>query len=125
MKNRTKYALFLIAQSHMLFVIADGFKAEMDFRTTFALIASLLSVCWVIYEGVVNLDDPRGKAITILPKDRCVFFHRWNRVKSSGISDYLECKSCGARRIQQPDGVFQPVIDWSWLLNKSKGEKEL
>lgn len=51
---------------------------------------------------------------TALNTQKCRIFHRWRVVSCVGITTYSECKDCGSRRAEQPQGSgYQPWdIDW-------------
>lgn len=39
--------------------------------------------------------------------------HTWVAVKENGFTTYSVCKKCQARKVEQPDGGYQPIdIDW-------------
>jgi hypothetical protein len=50
---------------------------------------------------------------------KCWFFHKLVLKYDTGYTQYLECKKCPTRKINQPErGVYQP-INFEWLKGKT------
>lgn len=49
---------------------------------------------------------------------RCLLWHSWEVVKTTGVTDYLECSDCGKRKIVQGDGGCYQPVDHAWLLSE-------
>lgn len=47
-------------------------------------------------------------------KRKCWLWHRYRVVHHTGFSFYMECEKCGARKVEQLNGCYQPV-DKKWL----------
>ena len=59
---------------------------------------------WQWEEGLMNIWK-------VIPKKHCLFFHRWdvNTYYSDTYTVYEECTKCGAKRISQASGGYQPI----------------
>ena len=62
-------------------------------------------------------------------KVKCLFKHRWEKVKTIGTTVYYECSKCGARKAVYTL-EFSHNLRWTWLvgitqtLNQSPNGKD-
>lgn len=52
------------------------------------------------------------------PKVGLFHFHRWELEENCGTTRYYTCSKCGARKVTQIEGGYQP-INKSWVLKES------
>lgn len=62
----------------------------------------------------INIDNLHQVEIITSPGKKCLFLHKWKKVKDTGFTSYFECQKCGSRKVHQKSNGYQP-IDWNWL----------
>lgn len=68
-----------------------------------------LSASWLLF----GLGEGNAMKMTMINKDdKCLVWHRWTLIKSTGATKYYQCKDCPARHLKQKGG-YQPINhDW-------------